>query len=113
MITKFRQYDHEETLIKLTLFWKLLVTSSLQDHVAFIEHYNLYISTVTKSMTTKFEKQVNPENREVDSLETNKVGISDTIPLKSRDFEKMSNSFLTRVWSQNLDKKISKRHKLS
>lgn len=113
MITKFRQYDHEETLIKLTLFWKLLVTSSLQDHVAFIEHYNLYISTVTKSMTTKFEKQVNPENREVDSLETNKVGISDAIPLKSRDFEKMSNSFLTRVWSQNLDKKISKRHKLS
>ena len=113
MITKFRQYNHEETLIKLTLFWKLLVTSSLQDHVAFIEHYNLYISTVTKSMTTKFEKQVNPENREVDSLETNKVGISDAIPLKSRDFEKMSNSFSTRIWSQNLDKKISRRHKLS
>ena len=64
-------------------------------------------------MTTKFEKQVNPENREVDSLETNKVGISDAIPLKSRDFEKMSNSFLTRIWSQNLDNKIFKRHKLS
>ena len=64
-------------------------------------------------MTTKFEKQVYPENREVDSPETNKVGTSDAIPLKSRDFEKMSNSFLARVWSQNLDKEISKRHKLS
>ena len=50
-------------------------------------------------MTAKFEKQVYPENREVDSRETNKAGTSDAIPLKSRDFEKMSNSFLARVWS--------------
>ena len=74
-----------------------MVTSSLQDHAAFIERYKFYLSTVTRPMATKFEKQVHPQDRKVDTLESNKVGISDVIPLKSREFEKMSNSFSARA----------------